>query len=58
VAALEDALLRLSALAEDLAEVVELDCNPIVVLERGAVVLDARIRVAPAEPARPLGARR
>ncbi len=58
VAALEDALLRLSALAEDLPEVAELDCNPIVVLEHGATVLDARIRLAPAEPPRPLGARR
>jgi acetate---CoA ligase (ADP-forming) len=58
VAALEDALLRLSALAEDLPEIAELDCNPLVVLERGATILDARIRLAPAEPPRPLGARR
>jgi acetyl coenzyme A synthetase (ADP forming)-like protein len=58
VAALEDALLRLSALAEDLPEIAELDCNPIVVLEHGATVLDARIRLAPADPPRPLGARR
>jgi acyl-CoA synthetase (NDP forming) len=58
VAALEDALLRVSALAEDLPEVVELDCNPLVVLDQGAVILDARVRIAPAEPAPPLGARR
>ncbi|HLH21907.1 MAG TPA: GNAT family N-acetyltransferase [Chloroflexota bacterium] len=58
VAALEDALLRLSALAEDRPEVAELDCNPIVVLARGACILDARIRLAPAAPPLPLGARR
>jgi acetyl coenzyme A synthetase (ADP forming)-like protein len=45
VPALEDALLRVSALAEDLPEVAELDCNPIVVGERGAVIVDARIRL-------------
>jgi acetyl coenzyme A synthetase (ADP forming)-like protein len=58
LAALEDALLRVGALAEDLPQVAELDLNPLTVLERGAVVVDARIRVAPADPPRPLGARR
>jgi acetyl coenzyme A synthetase (ADP forming)-like protein len=58
VAALEDVLLRLSALAEDLPQVVELDCNPVKVLEMGAVIVDARVRVAPVEAPRPLGARR
>jgi acetate---CoA ligase (ADP-forming) len=58
VAALEDVVLRLSALAEDLPQVAELDCNPVSVLERGAAIVDARVRVAPAEPPRPLGARR
>ena len=57
VAALEEALLRLSALAEDVPEIAELDCNPIVVLEHGAIVLDARIRLGPAAPPPPLGAR-
>lgn len=46
VAALEDALLRLSALADDLPQVAELDCNPVVVLHQGAVVVDARVRLA------------
>src|SRR3990170_2575985 len=56
-AALQDALLRVSALVEDLPQVVELDCNPIMVLEQGAAVIDARVRVATYEPA-PLAAAR
>jgi acetyl coenzyme A synthetase (ADP forming)-like protein len=58
ISALEDILLRVSALAEDLPEVAELDCNPLVVLEHGAVVLDARVRVQPAQPPLPLSGRR
>ncbi len=58
VAALEDLVLRVSTLAADLAQVVELDCNPVVVLERGAAIVDARVRVEPAQPPAPLGARR
>jgi acyl-CoA synthetase (NDP forming) len=46
-------LLRVSRLVEDLPEVAELDCNPVVVTEHGAVVVDARIRVD-IEAARPL----
>src|SRR6185369_9601438 len=37
VAALEDGLLRLSAMVEDLPQIVELDLNPFVVLATGAV---------------------
>ncbi len=58
IAALEDGLLRLSAMAEDLPQIAELDCNPFVVLERGAVILDARVRVAAVDPPPLLGARR
>ena len=47
VAALEDVITRLGRLAEAHPEVVELDCNPVLVGPRGAVVLDARVRVAP-----------
>jgi acetyl coenzyme A synthetase (ADP forming)-like protein len=57
VAALEDILLRVSSLAEDFPEIAELDCNPVIVLEEGAIVVDARIRVAPTQPERPPGAR-
>ena len=48
VAALRDVVLRVSRLAEEVGEVVELDLNPVVALPpgQGAVVLDARIRVA------------
>jgi acyl-CoA synthetase (NDP forming) len=45
IAALEDVLLRVSALAEDLPQIAELDLNPVVVLPTGIVILDARVRV-------------
>jgi acetyl coenzyme A synthetase (ADP forming)-like protein len=57
-AALEDVLRRLGTLAEDLPQVIEMDCNPVKVSQSDAVILDARIRVAPVEAPRPLGARR
>jgi acyl-CoA synthetase (NDP forming) len=53
VVALEDALLRVSAMVEDLPQIAELDCNPFVIYEDGAMILDARIRVEAVEP-RPL----
>jgi acetyl coenzyme A synthetase (ADP forming)-like protein len=58
-AGLEDLLLRLSAMVEDLPQIVELDLNPVLVSEagRGCMVLDARVRVATPQPARPRGAR-
>jgi acyl-CoA synthetase (NDP forming) len=58
IAALEDILRRVGMLAEDLPQVVEMDCNPVKVLEHGAFIVDARIRLAPVEAPRPLGARR
>jgi acyl-CoA synthetase (NDP forming)/RimJ/RimL family protein N-acetyltransferase len=60
VGALEDVLLRLGALADAHPEVIELDCNPVVVGEHGATIVDARVRVEPPQsgPAWPaLGAR-
>jgi acyl-CoA synthetase (NDP forming) len=56
VGALEDVLVRLSALAEAHPEVVEVDCDPVLVSGGGAVVAGARVRVAPAGPARPFPA--
>jgi acyl-CoA synthetase (NDP forming)/GNAT superfamily N-acetyltransferase len=50
VAAFEAIVARLAALASAHPEIVELDCNPVVVLAQGAVVVDARVRVAPPEP--------
>ena len=43
--ALEDLLLRLSALVEDLPQIVELDLNPVKVMARGEGywVVDARV---------------
>jgi acyl-CoA synthetase (NDP forming) len=58
VEALEDLVLRISTLAEQHAQIAEMDCNPVVVSATGAVVVDARIRVAAAPRTRPLGARR
>ncbi|MGD0319728.1 MAG: acetate--CoA ligase family protein, partial [Nitrososphaerales archaeon] len=60
VKALEEVMLRLSQLVEDIPEVAELDLNPVMVLleGRGAVVVDARIRVAESVPQLPIGARK
>jgi len=49
VAALEEGLLRVSAMVEENPQIAELDCNPFVVLEHGAVILDARARVIAGE---------
>jgi acyl-CoA synthetase (NDP forming) len=57
VAALEDVLLRVSALVEAHPEVAEMDLNPLIVHPAGAVVVDARIRLEPGTPKPPLGAR-
>lgn len=56
VGAVEDVLLRISALAAAHPEIAELDCNPLVAGPEGATVLDARIRVAEPPPRRPFPA--
>jgi acetate---CoA ligase (ADP-forming) len=58
VSALQELLLRVSALVEAHPQVAELDCNPVKVLPRGVVVVDARVRVEAATPRLPLAARR
>jgi acetate---CoA ligase (ADP-forming) len=58
VAALEELLLRVGALVEAHPQVAELDCNPVMALPDGVVVVDARVRVEAASPPPPLGARR
>jgi acyl-CoA synthetase (NDP forming)/RimJ/RimL family protein N-acetyltransferase len=44
-AALEETLLRVSAMVEAHPEIAEMDLNPVIVLAEGAVVVDARIRI-------------
>ena len=48
--ALIDLVHRLSRLAEDLPEVVELDLNPVIGLSDGCVAVDARVRLRWATP--------
>ena len=57
VAALEDVLLRVSALVEAHPNVAEMDLNPVIVQTSGVVGVDARIRLEPEVVRKPLGAR-
>jgi acyl-CoA synthetase (NDP forming) len=58
VGALEDVILRIGALVDDHPCIAELDCNPVIATSKGAVVVDARVRIEAPAPRRPLGARR
>jgi acetyl coenzyme A synthetase (ADP forming)-like protein len=58
LAAIENVLLRLSAMVEAHTEIAELDANPVVARADGALILDARIRVSLAPDRQPLGALR
>jgi len=51
--ALEDILMRVSRLAEDIPHVAELDLNPVIARDDGAHVVDARVRILPAQAADP-----
>jgi acyl-CoA synthetase (NDP forming)/GNAT superfamily N-acetyltransferase len=53
IPALRDVLMRVSRLADDLPEVTELDLNPVIARQSGAVAVDARIRVTPQVPQDP-----
>ncbi len=46
-AALEDLLVRVGILADELPEVAELDCNPVLVGPSGAVAVDVKVRLVP-----------
>jgi acyl-CoA synthetase (NDP forming) len=50
---LRDLLLRVSRLADDLPEVTSLDLSPVIARPDGAIVIAARITVAPHEPQDP-----
>lgn len=56
--ALEQVVLRIGALVDAHPEIAELDCNPVIAHPGGAVVVDARVRVAPTGPASPAPALR
>jgi acyl-CoA synthetase (NDP forming) len=57
VAALEDVLLRVSALVEAQPEIAEMDLNPLIVSADGALAVDARVRLEPGMPKKPLAVR-
>jgi len=46
IGGLIELVLRLGRLAEDLPELAEVDCNPVIATPKGPLVVDARIRVA------------
>ncbi len=54
VEALVDVVLRVGAMADRHPAIAEMDCNPVVVLEHGVAVVDARVRVRPPAPEEPL----
>jgi acyl-CoA synthetase (NDP forming) len=54
IAAVEDVLLRVGAMVDAHPEIVELDCNPLIVGPDGAMIVDARVRVEAAPPAPPM----
>ena len=47
MAAIEAVLVRIGQLAEEIPEVAELDCNPLVASASGALVLDVKVRLEP-----------
>lgn len=53
VDAVEQTLLRLSALMEAHHEIAEIECNPLIVSPDGAIAVDARARVEQASPRAP-----
>jgi acetyl coenzyme A synthetase (ADP forming)-like protein len=57
VTALEEVMLRVSAMVEGHAEIAELDCNPVMVGQDRAVVVDARVRLEMPPARLPIGAR-
>ena len=52
VAALADLVSRIGRLADDIDEIAELDCNPVIVSPDGVVVVDAKVRLRTPTPHR------
>jgi acetate---CoA ligase (ADP-forming) len=57
VGGLEEVILRVGELVEGHPEVAEMDCNPVMVLPHGALVVDARVRLRDVPPEQPLSFR-
>ncbi len=57
VPALEEVILRVGELVEAHPEIAEMDCNPVMVLTTGAVVVDARVRLSDVPSPQPLPGR-
>jgi acetyl coenzyme A synthetase (ADP forming)-like protein len=58
VEALEDLLLRIGILAEQVPEIAELDCNPVIVSADGVTVVDVKVRLERVPAGPPPGVRR
>jgi acetyl coenzyme A synthetase (ADP forming)-like protein len=57
VAALEEIILRVSTMVDAHPSIAEMDCNPVMVLPHGAVIVDARVRVQESAAPTPLASR-
>ncbi|HET7869585.1 MAG TPA: GNAT family N-acetyltransferase [Actinomycetota bacterium] len=57
VAALEEVILRVSTMVDAHPSIAEMDCNPVMVLPRRAVIVDARVRVHESAAPKPLASR-
>ena len=53
-----DVIVRLAALAEDHSALAEIECNPVILTQSGAHVVDHRARIAAPIPPWPVGAKR
>ncbi|HSL67375.1 MAG TPA: GNAT family N-acetyltransferase [Actinomycetota bacterium] len=57
VAALEEVILRVSTMVDAHPSIAEMDCNPVMVLPHGAVIVDARVQVHESAAPKPLASR-
>ncbi|MFN8035597.1 MAG: GNAT family N-acetyltransferase [Acidimicrobiia bacterium] len=51
LAALEDVMVRIGRMADEVPEIVELDCNPVIASEHGVALVDVKVRLANCGPA-------
>ena len=58
VNALKEIVLRVSSLVDEIPEIAEMDLNPVMLLQKGAYVVDARVRVAESKLPMLFGAKR